>query len=445
LSERDRSLLISFVGDRYPALPTTSELDSAWRRVINVAPGSAEAWSTLGARLLHDGATAGVSAPFRRAGNAFQRAVALNPGYVSAWRALVQLGEVPPESALASVPADATPAQREATARITPFVQWRAAAVSGDSLTLKRFRDTMPSLTVATLRAIARSSQFDGIALDHGARALGLLRQREPRATDLASLAMAEHSMAMNRGRPRDALAATSRLRRALPGSHAWLRLRVLDALYADGDRQAAESAANQLAELSAPGPSSLTNAADAWFADACVLAQWQLAHGDTTLVRQSLARLDSVHDAVASPVFVSAAPNACSALLHAALAVAQNQPNAPMLLQRLDSLVFTPQVAGDAAMYAPLLLSRLYEHRGDHQSALRAIRRRPYMSGWPRYLANAWLREGQLAELARDSASATAAYRRFLALRDEPDEELMAQVETVRRLVDGGTSLQTR
>lgn len=443
LSDRDRSLLASFVGDRYPAIPTTSDLDSAWRRVIDVAPNSAEAWSTLGARLLHDGAAAGVSAPFRRAANAYQRAIALNPGYVSAWRALVQLGEVPPESALASVPADATPAQREATARITPFVRWRAAALSGDSLTLARFRDSMPSFGPATLRAIARSSQFDGIGLEYGARALGLLRQREPRATDLATLAMAEHSMAMNRGRPKDALAATSRLRRALPGSHAWLRLRVLDALYADGDREAAESAANQLAELSAPGPSSLTNGADAWFADACVLAQWQLASGDTARVRQTLARLESVHDVVATPVFVSAAPNACAMLLQAALAVAQNQPSAPVLLQRLDSLVFTPQVAGDAAVYAPLLLSRLHEQRGDHAAALRAIRRRPYMSGWPRYLANAWLREGRLAELAGDSASATVAYRRFLALRDVPDEELVAQVDTVRRLVDGATGSQ--
>lgn len=443
LSDRDRSLLISFVGNRYPALPSAADLDVAWQRVIDIAPNSAEAWSTLGARLLHDGATAGVSASFRRAGNAYQRAIALNPGYVSAWRALVQLGEVPPESALASVPADATPAQREATARITPFVRWRAAALSGDSLTLKRFRDTMPALGVATLRAIARSSQFDGIALEHGARALSLLRQRDLRATDLANLAMAEHSMAMNRGHPKDALAATSRLRRALPGSHAWLRLRVLDALYADGDRQAAENAVNQLVELSAPGPSSATNSADAWFADACVLAQWQLMRGDTALVRQSVARLDSVHGVVASPVFVSAAPNACSALLRAALAVAQNRADAAALLQRVDSLVFTPQVAGDAAAYAPLLLSRLYEQRGDHNLALRAIRRRPYMSGWPRYLANAWLREGRLAELAHDSASATTAYRRFLALRYAPDEQLVGQVDTIRRMVDGATASQ--
>jgi DNA-binding SARP family transcriptional activator/tetratricopeptide (TPR) repeat protein len=443
LSDRDRSLLVSFVGERYPALPTTTELDSAWQRVVNVAPSSAEAWSMLGARLLHDGATAGFSAPFRRAGNAYQRAIALNPGYISAWRALVQLGQVLPESALASVPADATPAQREAAARITPFVRWRAAALSGDSLTLTRFRDTMPALGSSTLRAIARSSQFDGIGLDQGARALGLLRQREPRSTDLASLAMAEHSMAMNRGRPKDALAATTRLRRALPGSHAWLRLRVLDALYADGDQQAAETAAAQLAELSAPGPSNLTHVGDAWFADVCVLAQWRLAHGDTAFVRQSLTGFDSVNGIAASPVFVSAAPNACAVLLQAALAVAQKQPNAPQLLQRLDSLAFTPQVAGDAAAYAPLLLSRLYEQRGDHAAALRAIRRRPYMSGWPRYLANAWLREGRLAELARDSVSATVAFRRFLALRDVPDEELAAQVDTVRRIVDGATGSQ--
>jgi DNA-binding SARP family transcriptional activator len=436
LSDRDRSLLTALVGDRYPSLPTTTDLDVAWQRVVDLAPGSAEAWSFLGARLLHDGAAAGTAVPTRRAVNAYQRAISLNPGFVSAWRALAQLGELPPESALMSIPVDAPRAQREAGVRVTPFVRWRIAALSADTLTLEQLRDTLPTLGPVTLRAIARASQFDAIVLEDGARALEVLRPRSGRPADAAILALAEHSLAVNRGRPLEALAATSRLRRALPGSHAWLRLRVLDALYADGDVAAAEAAARQLAEFTDGGPASPSNGTDAWFADACVLAQWRLARGDTTQVQEIITRLDSARSPATSAAFVSASPNACAVLLEVAYAVVNGSADAGQRIRTLDSLVFTPQVAGDAVAYAPLLIARLHERRGGRELALRAVRRRIYLSGWPRYMANAWLHEGKLAMQLGDTVGATDAYRKFLAVRDSPDDSLAPQVDSVRRLL---------
>jgi DNA-binding SARP family transcriptional activator len=436
LSDRDRSLLTALVGNDYPSLPTVTDLDAAWRRVVDLAPGSAEAWSFLGARLLHDGAAAGMSAPDRRAVNAYQRAVSLNSGFISAWRALVQLGEVPPESSGIPVPADATQSQHEAALRTTPFVRWRIAALSGDSLTLTRIGDTLPVLGPVTLRAIARASQFDAIRIGDGARALQVLGQRTMRPADAANLALAEHSLAVNRGRPKDALVATSRLRRAMPGSHAWLRLRVLDALYGDGVWSAAETAAGQLAEFTDVGPSGVWNGTDSWFADACVLAQWRLARGDTTRVKEVIGLLHSARGPVTSPVLVSAAPNACAILLEVALAVLQGSADAGQWMQRVDSLVFTPQVAGDAIAYAPLLIARLHERRGGRELALRAVRRRVYLTGWPRYMANAWLHEARLAMQLGDSVGANAAYRTFLALRDSPDDSLVPQVDSVRNLL---------
>jgi DNA-binding SARP family transcriptional activator len=436
LSDRDRSLLIAFVGDRYPSLPTTADLDTAWQRVVDVAPGSAEAWSFLGARLLHDGAATGTAMSLRRAVNAYQRAISLNPGFVSAWRALVLLGELPPESALVAAPADAPRAQREATARVTPFIRWRIAVMGGDSLTRRRIRDSLPTLGPVTLRAIARASQFDAIGIEDGARSLVILRQHATRPVDVANLVLAEHSLALNRGRSGDALAATSRLRRALPGSHAWLRLRVLDALYSDGDSTAAYSAADQLAAFTDAGPSSLFNGSDAWFADACVLAQWRLAHNDTSRVQAVIARLNSAKGSVTSATFVNTSPNACGILLDVTLAVVQGRPDAARRLQRVDSMVFTPQVAGDAVAYVPLLLARLHERLGARDLALRAIRRRVYMSGWPRYLANAWLHEARLAAQSGDSIGANSAYRRFLVVRDSLGNVMSPQVESVRKLI---------
>ena len=92
LSERDRSVLMAFSGPRYPAASTADELSSAWQRVVDLGITSAEAWSVLGARLLHDGASAGLANSLGRSASSYQRALALNPEYVAAWRALVRLG-----------------------------------------------------------------------------------------------------------------------------------------------------------------------------------------------------------------------------------------------------------------------------------------------------------------------------------------------------------------
>ena len=57
-------------------------------------------------------------------------------------------------------------------------------------------------------------------------------------------------------------------------------------------------------------------------------------------------------------------------------------------------------------------------------------------MSGWPRYLANMWLEEGRLATQLGDRTGADIAYRRFLALRSEPENDLAADVEAVKSLI---------
>jgi tetratricopeptide (TPR) repeat protein len=437
LSERDRSVLMAFSGPRYPAASTADELARAWQRVVDLGITSAAAWSVLGARLLHDGASAGLTNSLGRSASAYQRALALNPEYVPAWRALLRLGGAWSDSLLPGPKAnDSSVAQHVAASAVTPFIRWRAATASGDTAARQRFRDGLPGLGPATLRAIARASQFDATGIEDGVQALAVLRQRATRMSDVATVALAEHSVAVNRGRPREALDATARLRRALPSSHAWLRLRILDALYADGDSAAAEAAANELTERAGPGPSRSTTSSATWLSDVCVLAQWRLAHGDTSGVRESINALASVHSAIPSPFPVSAAPNSCATLVDASLAVLLGLPDAASRLQRVDSLVFTPQVTGDAIAYAPLLLARLHERRGDTALALQALRRRTYMSGWPRYLANTWLEEARLATQIGDSAGAGTAYRQFLALRTDPEKKLAPEVEAVKSLI---------
>jgi len=437
LSDRDQSMLLAYAGPRYPAPSTSAELAAAWQRVVDLAPASAEAWALFGARLLHDGATAGLSTHLARAANAYQRAISSNPDYVPAWRALIQLGGSPPEATTPPAESsDSSPAQREAAARIAPFIRWREAAGTDDTAKTQVFRESLPRFGPMTLRAIARASQFDTVTTDDGTRALAALRRRATRPSELADLALAEHSLAMNRGRPSEALAAALRLQRLFPGSHASLRLRLLDRLYAEGDSAAADAAARELASSTGPAAASSTTSSAIWVADACVLAQWRLAHGDTTGVRAAVAALASARDVAGPPLLVSTAPNVCAVLLDASLAVAASSPDARARLARLDSMVFTPQVAGDAIAYAPLLLTRLHQRLGNASGALHAVRKRAYMSGWPRYLATSVREEGRLAAASGDTTAARAAYVRYLSMRSDAEPALAAELEEARRFV---------
>lgn len=405
LNERDHALLEALVGPRDGALPTSAEQTAAWQRIVDRAPSSGDAWYALSVRLLKDGASASLPSSRQQAIISLRRALTVSPRHEPATDLLARLDV-------------RTPATGTDTAGATSAAtRWHTAVVREDSATRRRLRNEFSRFPAADLRAVATISQFEGIAFDDGARAIAVLQSSVGTDVDRADLLLAQHSMSLNRGRIDDALESTSRLRRLQPGSDAWLRLRVLDVLYADGDAAAGMDAARALVERTSATPVSVPTSWDGWLANACVVGQWRLARDDTTGVRAFVELLRARRTTDPS-TRVSATPHACAELLDAALAVATRRRDARMRVQRLDSLVFTPQGAGDASTYASIAIARLFERVGDPADALRAIRMRPYLSGWPRYLATAWREEGRLAERAGDPRAARIAYDRFLIYR---------------------------
>jgi hypothetical protein len=173
--------------------------------------------------------------------------------------------------------------------------------------------------------------------------------------------------------------------------------LRVLDGLYGGADSAADTTAARALDAAVGDGPGVGASTSEGWLADACVLAQWRLEAGDTTQVRATIARLRGWTRRLTSTA-VTATPAACAELLEASLAVVTQPADAHARVARLDSLAFTPQVAGDAAAYAPIVVARLFEQLGDRSSARRALRRAHPLTGWPRYRAAAARYERALA-----------------------------------------------
>jgi tetratricopeptide (TPR) repeat protein len=431
LSERDLALLFAFAGPRYPLPSQAPEQLAAWQRLADLAPNDAEAWYVLGASLFHDGAAAGLLQADERAAASLARALSIDPNHAPARLLLIQLalwpGREPPRQDLAL-----DSALRGPLRPFAPFLRWRLAIANADTAGLRRIRSTLPRLTPGNLRAMLMASQFEGVGLLDGAQALGLLRERAGRRADRVDLLLAQHSQWVQQGRPQAALEATIRLG-SLLGSHAHLRLRILDALYAEGDSAAAAAAASELMTTSGLAAGAFASATS--LADRCVLAQWHIARGDTAGVETAIGALREAPLTIHQLLPVSAAPPLCADLLEAALAISTGRADALSRVQRLDSLVLTSQTAGDAIAYAPLLMARLYQRAGDPRRALVALRKRPYLSGWPRYLATAWREEGRLAQLLHDLPAARDAYDRYLALRTAPEDAIVPQVEQVRRL----------
>ncbi len=433
LGLRDQALLRGYAGPRFPAPSFSREQFDDWHRLADLVPSAAESWFAFASRLFHDGAATGISSSGDPLKTALLRALAVDTANI---RAAMLLTYVTSETdADLATSAARRIALNDSLNPFAPFLRWRIAAVQSDSAAIRSFRGQLESLGPANLRQVALASQFDAIDLQSGSRALDILRKRSGARSRSADLLLAAHALAMNEGRPGDALQATRDLRGFAPTSHAGLRLRVLDALYGDGDTSAARAAVQELDSSTIMSSPQAPSPSDTRLADMCVIGQWQLANGIASTVPAIISQLrDAGARFLIAPV--SASPAACAELLDAAAAIQGRGRDARARLARLDSLAFTVTTAGDAALYAPLWIARLHERIGDRSGALNAIRRRPYMTDWPRYLATMLREEGQWAETNQERSRALDAFRQYLALRHDPEPALVAQTAAVRQAI---------
>jgi DNA-binding SARP family transcriptional activator/tetratricopeptide (TPR) repeat protein len=429
LHPRDRALLLAFAGPRYPSPSPEREQIAAWNAAVAAAPDRSDVWTELGERLFHAGSLLGVPDHRARAAAALRRALALNPSDAVARRLLVLLAAAAGDVTTLRSTA-AAGALRDSMGGFGAFLEWRAGHALSDGRTLTRVRRQLPDLDDANLRAIGMSSLFDAVGADDGARALAIRADRLRRTSDRVDALLAQHSLSLIQGRPMAALRLTERLEEMQPGSRAHLRLRVLDALYGGGSDSAARAA---IAALTTDRPEAPTLARrEARLADRCVIGQWDLLRGHTAGIRDVISELRGA-GLPRDLVLIAANPHTCAEILEATLAVATGSVDAPERVARLDSLMLGGPSAGDAAAYVHLVVARLYERIGQPRRALDAIRRRPYMTGWPRYLATTRREQGRLAATVGDSGGAILMYSRYLALRQAPEALMQPEVDSVR------------
>ena len=417
LPPAERAYLRAFAGPRYPEPSSASETLTAWEHVVRAAPDRAEAWYRLGESFYYDADLLGLPDGPARAGNAFRRALQLDPSCRPAWRMLMLLlARQGDATELRKVMSQLPPATGVDTAdAVDLFVRWRVARALGDEHELARTREQFPDAPSSALRSIAMTGQFDGVAVEDGDRALEILRRRAVTRAEQIDVALARHSRALNRGEFAEALKITTELGNYDPGFHPELRLRVLDALYAGTDRTGAATSAAALERLVAAPLSPTVADSAVRLSDLCVLGQWRQANGDTNGARAAVSALRNV-SVPAFPVPVGANPRACAELIDVSLAVGRDEPGARAKLAHLDSLMLGGPSVGDAVRYANLVVARQYSALGEPAMALAALQRHSFMRGWPRYRATGLKLQVSLALALRDSAKARSALARFEA-----------------------------
>ncbi len=407
LSPRDRALLESAVGSTYPRAPTITDRLDATERALRLAPDRPELWYTLGDLHFHWGRLFGSGDWEARAERAFRQALQLDSAYTPAAQHLFILLARQARRAEAETLANRMLA-RDPEGATAEYVRWRLNPVVQLRPPEPLFLDT---LSTEALGWIAMTSFDEGIALRVGRRALHTRSLRPGNRAERLERLLSLHANALNAGRPGEALAVTSLLREVQPDSGFYLRLRVLGALYGDGQKAAAEHAADSLLQLQERAANNLA-------LNRCVVA----------LLRPNV-NVPAVDD---PPLPL----RACSAILRA-MRVQPNTREWQQHVAALDELLRSGPLgfyAGDGYVDAvPIALARILEAAGETQDALSALRRRPYFIGWHPFLAHSLLAEARLAERLGDQASAERAYRHYLALRGSADPPLRALTDSLR------------
>jgi DNA-binding SARP family transcriptional activator len=419
LPPADRVYLRAFAGPRYPEPSSAAEALAAWERVVRVAPGRAEGWHELGESFYYNGEALGMRDGGSRAEDAFRHALRLDPSFVPSWRMLsLLLARQGDTLALRRLRANRPPTDTADDASL--FVRWRSANALSDTRELRRVRRAFDDAPSAALRSIAMTSQFDGVSVDDGDRALEILRRRPLSDAEEIDIALARHSRALNSAQFSTALTITEDLGGRQPALHPQLRLRVLDALYSHGDRDAASAAAKNLEHFVGESMPATVPDSAVRLADLCVLGQWRLAEHDTSAARTTVRELRG-GGAPRFPVPVGANPATCAELIDASLAIAERGPAARDRLAHLDSLMLSGPAVGDAMRYANLVVARQYQSIGEPRHAVAALQRRSYMRGWPRYRATGLQLLIELSMQLGDTATARSASQRLMATGRPP------------------------
>ncbi len=411
------------------------------QELVRKIPDSPEAWYGLGDKYFHDGALHGVTDADERALAAFRRALALDTATATAPNA----EPLAHFAGLALAAGDSATVRRllslalaqDSTGEFTAMHRLDLARASGDTAAINRWHATLDRANIQTLVGSVWGGQTGGSVRD-AQRAMEIAMRRFGRASnpseDRGFLRFLAHDLALNRGRPLEALSVRARQPHDTPSRvQALDRALMDDALYWGGDTTAAAVAAGKTAKTVArPPPPEADSTLHFYYYGVCTLEQWRLAHGDLRSAPSSIARLRAA--AKIPSIQYPEEHERCAELLDAWYATAAHQADARQRVARLDSLQMRDPVGITSSPIeaSNLLVTRLWQEHGDWPRAEAAARRR-YKGINPRFLSTYLREEGRASAAVGHREAAIRAYQHYLALRYDPEPSVKPEVEQVR------------
>lgn len=410
LSAPDQALLTAVLGPAYPRASTPRSQLDAIERSLQLSPDRVELWYMQGDTYFHFGRVLGLADWEARAEAAFRRALELDSAFSAPLHHLVALfARRHDHSQLAEMAA--LQLAREPAGATADYIRWRVAAARGGEL------PPLDGMADETLGWISMSAQDDAIEPAQALRALQLIAARPGTRVDRFERQLALHGFALNAGRPAEAASITQALLESQPDAAFVQRLRILDALWADGRRETAQSAAEQLgAAVEADERIARLNG--------CVHEQWRLMRDSLPPAHPA----EGVRVDTDSPALIL-----CDAVVDALREVGNAPGRAGDATLRLHHLVANgisdmPLIDGHVG-YANSALAHVLERAGQPERALDAIGRRIYFLGWQFNLAASLRQEARLAAMVGDTARAIRALEQFLGLQYDPEPAQRAAV----------------
>jgi len=424
LSPRDRAYLDTYLGPRFPAPPGARETIEVAERFVSVAPDSPDAWYKLADNLFHYGPLSGIPEAHQRAAAAFARSLALDSSYAPTIQHLSEMAAALGDSA--GVRRGRELLHRiDSASTIAAARRWHVAAFLGDTTEIRAALATDSVLDAGPFYIVFYSLDtpldLTGTEAVYP-RALGRAATRQ----DRENLQATWNRYELIQGRPRSAPPLPEK-----PALGAGRNATgVLDWIFADGDSAIAATAAKALkAQLGRPLHAGEGNAV----LDRYAAGQYALAEGRKDLVRQAISDLLQARTAPDS-AWQNEDAHLAALLLRVQLAAIEDAADAPELLQQLDTTLRNPNpVVRLIYESGNLIVARLYETSGNLPGALAAVRRRLFGISWSPMYVQYHALEGRLAALTGDRDGALVAYRRYLAVRSDPEPRLLPQADSIR------------
>jgi DNA-binding SARP family transcriptional activator/TolB-like protein len=422
LGKRDRPLLDALRGQNYPRESSARETLANLERAVDAAPDRPETLHLLGILLLYQGPALGLSDSPERAEDAFRAASKLDSSYLAPQARIVEVAAFENDTAKLHR-AGLQYLAHDSTGPTAEYVRWLVAAGTGDVTAQRAIRAGFRSLPQGTLDQIFVTSQMSGFQLDDADSAAALIIANVTDPVEKSIAFRRAQVLALNRGRPSHAAELLRRVGQLGLSDNA-RRFAIAAALYDDGDRPAADSAAQHM-DLTLARDTvgiQLRDAVRQTSASMSVQSLWYLNNGDTAKARASTDWLR--RHAQGQP------RNRVLLVLPEMLMASRARSPAGAALRALVDSVLENGCC-ELPEFVSAVLVNAYEASGDERAALR-VARRALWSQPPRMISTYLRAEGRLAARLGDRAEAIRAYEHYLALRSNPEPALQGQRDSV-------------